>query len=48
MNIQFTTEPPKTDPHTHFGTTSPVQNTAAESLSGLLLLLNYLHPEGHM
>lgn len=42
MNIHLT-EIPHSNPQSHFGTTSPVQNAAIESLSGLLLLLSYLH-----
>lgn len=45
MNIHLT-EIPHPNPQSHFGTKSPVQNTAIERLSGLLLLLSYLHPHG--
>lgn len=44
MDIHLT-EIPHPNPQTHFGTISPVQ-TAIERLSGLLLLLSYLHPHG--
>lgn len=45
MNIHVT-ETTNRKLHTHYDTTPPVQNTATENLSGLLLLLIYLHPKG--